>query len=57
MEKLTSEQMDEAASEAKQDLSNLTDEAVKAVAGWFAKHYLKAGHKRLGRVLVAISKE
>ena len=56
MEKLTSEQMDEAASEAKQDLSNLTDEAVKAVAGWFAKHYLKAGHKRLGRILVKISK-
>ena len=57
MEKLTSEQMDEAAEEARLDLSNLTDNAVKAVSGWFAKHYLKAGHKRLGRVLVAISKE
>lgn len=49
--------MDNAASEAEQDLENLTDEAVKAVADWFAKHYLKAGHKRLGRILVAIAKK
>jgi len=56
VEKLTSEQMDEAAEEARQDLSNLATEAVESMAGWFAKHYLKAGHKRLGRALVAISK-
>jgi len=49
--------MDAAASEAEQDLENLTGEAVVSVAQWFAKWYLKAGHKRLGRILVKISKQ
>ncbi len=56
-EKLTSEQMDAAAKDAFSDLENLTDEAVLSVAEWFAGHYLAAGHKRLGRILVAISKD
>lgn len=46
------QEMDNAASLAEQDLENLTEEAVDAVAGWFNKWYLKAGHKRLGRILV-----
>jgi len=50
------EQMDKAAKEAEQDLENLDAVTVKTMADWFAKWYLKAGHKRLGRVLVAISK-
>lgn len=49
-------EMDAATKEAEQDLGMLTEECVKAMAGWFAKHYLKAGHKRLGRLLVKISK-
>ena len=55
--------MDNAASEAEEDLANLTEESVKAMADWFAKWYIKtpdgkpgAGHKRLGRLLVRISK-
>lgn len=51
------EEMDSAAKEAEQDLENLEAEAVKAMSDWWAKWYLKAGHKRLGRVLVAISKQ
>ncbi len=50
------EEMDVAAKEAEQDLENLESGAVKAMSAWFAKHYLKAGHKRLGRLLVSISK-
>lgn len=49
-------EMDKAANEAEQDLENLSGEAVTSVAEWFAKHYLKAGHKRLGRILVNITK-
>lgn len=48
--------MDEAAKEAELDLSNLTEEAVRSMADWWAKWYLKAGHKRLGRLLVKINK-
>ncbi len=50
------EEMNKASKEAEQDLENLEATAVKSVADWFAKHYLKAGHKRLGRILVTISK-
>ncbi len=49
-------EMDRAANEAEQDLENLEDTVVKTMADWFTKHYLKAGHKRLGRILVSISK-
>ena len=49
-------EMDRAASEAEQDLENLEDGVVKAMADWWAKWYLKAGHKRLGRLMVSISK-
>lgn len=50
------EAMDKAARDAEQDLENLDAEAVKSMADWFAKWYLEAGHKRLGRLLVGISK-
>ena len=49
-------EMDAAAKAAEQDLENLTGEAVKSLADWWAKHYLQAGHKRLGRLMVNISK-
>ena len=50
------EAMDAAAKEAEQDLENLSGEAVKSLSDWWAKWYLGAGHKRLGRLLVSISK-
>ena len=50
------EAMDRAASEAEHDLENLDADAVRAMAEWWAKWYLTAGHKRLGRTLVKISK-
>lgn len=48
--------MDTAAAEAKEKLKDLPKEVVSVVAKWFKDHYLKAGHKRLGRMLVAIAK-
>lgn len=50
-------EMDEAAKEAKADLGNCTSEkSVSEVAAWWKKWYMKAGHKRLGRLLVTIAK-
>jgi len=51
------EDMDNAAKEAETELTEkMPGEAVTQVAEWFAKWYLKAGHKRLGRLLVKIAK-
>jgi hypothetical protein len=47
---------DEAAAIAAEELKTLPPEEVKIVADWWAKHYMSAGHKRLGRLLVAVSK-
>jgi hypothetical protein len=47
---------DEAAAVAAEELKKLPQDQVKVVADWWAKHYMSAGHKRLGRLLVAISK-
>jgi hypothetical protein len=44
--------MDEAALESERELEQLPTDAVQAVADWWDKHYLSAGHKRLGRVLL-----
>lgn len=42
--------MDAAARRAKDELNTLS--TADEVAKWFAKWYMQAGHKRLGRVLV-----
>ena len=47
---------DEAAAVAAEELKKLPAEQVKVVADWWAKYYMSAGHKRLGRLLVAISR-
>lgn len=45
-------EMDKAAVEAQNELVDLDQEVVEVVAEWWRKWYLKAGHKRLGRVLI-----
>ena len=48
-------EMDLAAEEAAQEL-NLSWTA-QELAQWWAKWYLKAGHKRLGRLIVVMAKK
>ena len=54
--------METAALEAARELINYALQgntetiAVAAVADWWNRHYLKAGHKRLGRIMVKIAK-
>jgi len=45
--------MDSAAEEAKKDLINVSKDAKIEVAEWWKKWYMTAGHKRLGRILIA----
>ena len=47
------ESMDDAADKAAIELDKLPTEHVNTVATWWKEWYLKAGHKRLGRALVA----
>ena len=49
--------MDEAAIIAEKELNSLSPKVVKVIGGWVNKHYLKAGYKRLGRLLVQKGKE
>ena len=49
-------EMDAAASEAEKELATLDQEAVKTVAAWWSKWFMKAGHKRLGRLMVKVAK-
>jgi len=51
------EAMDRAATEAKEELDQIPKETLLSVARWWSKWYLRAGHKRLGRILVSIAKE
>ena len=50
-------EMDAAAKEAEKDLATLDQTAVQTIAAWWSKWYLKAGHKRLGRIMVRLSKK
>jgi hypothetical protein len=50
-------QMDAAAREAERDLATLDQAAVQTVAAWWSKWYMKAGHKRLGRIMVKAAKK
>jgi hypothetical protein len=48
---------DIAARAAEKELpDNLNEMTAEEVAHWFAEHFMTAGHKRLGRILVARSK-
>jgi hypothetical protein len=51
----TPDEMEAAAQRAATDLAALRAEhpqAVALIADWWKRHYLAAGHKRLGRVLL-----
>jgi hypothetical protein len=50
-------EMDTAAEEAEKDLATLDQAAVETIAAWWAKWYMKAGHKRLGRIMVKLAKK
>jgi len=50
-------QMNEAADQAKTELQkHYTQWSAREVADWWNRWYLKAGHKRLGRILIAMTK-
>ena len=49
--------MDAAAEEAEKDLATLDQAAAKTIAAWWLKWYMKAGHKRLGRIMVKLAKK
>lgn len=50
-------EMDAAAEEAKNEIEGWSAAATGAeLAAWYARWYLKAGHKRLGRILVELAK-
>ena len=49
--------MDEAGEEARKDFYELPIEARKIISSWVLKWYLKAGFKRLGRIMVGFEKE
>jgi hypothetical protein len=51
-------QMDDAAAEARKELvAHLEEWTARDVVKWWAGWYLKAGHKRLGRLLVELAKQ
>jgi hypothetical protein len=50
-------EMDAAAEEAEKDLATLDQVAAKTIAVWWLKWYMKAGHKRLGRIMVKLAKK
>lgn len=44
--------MDNAAADAENDSNTVDDNSMQEVANWWKRWYLKAGHKRLARVLL-----
>ena len=46
------QEMDDAAVEAENELSDIPDELVTPVANWMKRWYMKAGYKRLGKILI-----
>jgi len=51
------EKMDQAAQGAKKDLDTIPNDYIISLANWWKKWYMKAGHKRLARVLLQNTKE
>ena len=51
------QKMDDAATEAENELSEIPDELVFPVANWMKKWHMKAGYKRLGKILLESATE
>jgi hypothetical protein len=50
-------QMDDAAAQAQTELEqNIDNLSARDIISWWSKWYMKTGHKRLGRILVAMGK-
>jgi len=50
-------QMDDAAAQAQTELEqNIDNLSARDMIRWWSKWYMKTGHKRLGRILVAMGK-
>jgi hypothetical protein len=50
--------MDDAAQQSKKELmKNIGEWGVKGIARWWARWYMKAGHKRLGRLLAELAEQ
>jgi hypothetical protein len=51
------QQMDDSATQAKAEIEqNVDNLSARDIIIWWTKWYLKTGHKRLGRILVAMGK-
>ena len=48
----TMKEMDQAAEIAAKDLSKVDKKAIEAVGSWIKTHYMKAGYKRLCKLLI-----
>lgn len=46
------DKMDMAAADAENDSNTVDDNSMQEVATWWRKWYIKAGHKRLARILL-----
>lgn len=46
------QEMDNAAVDAQNELVDMPDDALAMVANWFHRWYMRAGYKRLGRILI-----
>lgn len=54
---MTNDEMDRAAEDAKQELAGYgPDPTSGELLSWYLRWYEKAGHKRLGRILVTLAK-
>lgn len=53
---LSPEEMDKAAAEAEAELKLMSQHVTVPMARWWQQNYMKTGHKRLGRILVAHAK-
>jgi hypothetical protein len=50
------QKMDEAADKAKAEFDKLSQHVTVPMARWWFNNYMAAGHKRLGRIMVAHAK-
>lgn len=50
-------QMDDAAAQAQTELEqNIDNLSARDIISWWSKWYMKTGHKRLGRILIAMGR-